>query len=164
MGIYIADYSNFRVRKVNTSGIITTYAGSATLGDSGDGGPATLAGLVGPIGVTVDNSGNLYISQFADGIVRQVINTVSVQAINSPVQDIYIYPNPSNGDFTINVSSAINEQAHIIITDIVGQKVKDIYTNTNIPLNVKLDEQAGLYFINITTIRGAGNAKLIITQ
>ena len=47
--IYIADTSNNRIRKVNTSGVITTVAGNGTPGYSGDGGPATSAELDDPL-------------------------------------------------------------------------------------------------------------------
>jgi hypothetical protein len=57
--VYIADYSNNRIRKVTVStGIITTIAGSSTSGGySGDNGPATSAELRYSFGVTVDTSG-----------------------------------------------------------------------------------------------------------
>ena len=58
--VYIADFYNYRVRKVTVStGIITTFAGSGTFGDSGDGGAATSAELGGPYGVAVDSTGTL---------------------------------------------------------------------------------------------------------
>ena len=57
--LYIADYANYRIRKVNTSGIISTYAGIGTSGVSGDGGPATAAQFILVTGLAVDNSGNL---------------------------------------------------------------------------------------------------------
>ncbi len=57
--VYIADNDNNRIRKVTVStGIITTVAGSATQGFSGDGGAATNAYLCFPIGVGVDTSGS----------------------------------------------------------------------------------------------------------
>ena len=57
--VYIADYSNHRIRKVTVStGIITTIAGSGGTGSySGDNGQATAAALYDPRGVTVDTSG-----------------------------------------------------------------------------------------------------------
>jgi len=74
--MYIADNSNFRVRKVSTTGIITTYAGS-TEGYGGDGGAATNAQLSGAAGIAADASGNIYVSDFTNSLVR-VINTSGI--------------------------------------------------------------------------------------
>lgn len=60
--IYIADYFNWRVRKIDTAGIITTFAGNGTTGIN-DGGPATETGLCNPSGVVVDVAGNVYIAE-----------------------------------------------------------------------------------------------------
>jgi len=60
--LYIADLANHRVRMVNSSGIISTVAGNGTLGYAGDGGAATNAELVSPTGVSLDATGNIYIS------------------------------------------------------------------------------------------------------
>ena len=60
--LYIADTSTHRIRKVDTSGTITTVAGVGGSGFSGDGGPATSARLTTPWGVAVDDAGNLYIA------------------------------------------------------------------------------------------------------
>ena len=59
--VYIADTNNNRVRKVSTSGTITTIAGTGKAGFSGDGGPATSARLDFPYegGVAVDGGGNV---------------------------------------------------------------------------------------------------------
>jgi sugar lactone lactonase YvrE len=67
--LFIADLYNHRVRKVSPDGIITTVAGSDQLVFSGEGGPATAAGLRGPSAVAVDAAGNLLISDsgFATG-------------------------------------------------------------------------------------------------
>jgi uncharacterized protein (TIGR03437 family) len=69
--VYIADYSNNRVRKVS-NGIITTVAGNGTPGFSGDGGLATSAELSGPRAVAVDSAGNLYIADSLNHCVRLV--------------------------------------------------------------------------------------------
>ncbi len=53
---------NQRIRKINTSGIITTVAGNGTSGFSGDLGQATAAELANPFGVAVDGAGNIYIA------------------------------------------------------------------------------------------------------
>lgn len=51
--VYIAEYTNNRVRKVSTSGVITTYMGTGVSGTGGDGGLAVDAQLNQPVGVAV---------------------------------------------------------------------------------------------------------------
>jgi sugar lactone lactonase YvrE len=69
--LYIADFYNFRIRRVATNGIITTFAG-AGLGGAGDGGPATNASLSLPTGVALDSTGNLYIADRNHARIRKV--------------------------------------------------------------------------------------------
>jgi RHS repeat-associated protein len=75
--IYIADSFNNRIRKVDTSGIITTVAGCQFWGFGGDGGPATdvRARLYNPTGVEVDNAGNIYIADTRNNRIRMVDNS-----------------------------------------------------------------------------------------
>jgi len=54
-------YGYCTVRKINTSGIITTIAGNGTCSFAGDGGPATAAYVKNPNGVATDASGNIYV-------------------------------------------------------------------------------------------------------
>jgi len=70
--LYIADWGNDRIRKVNTEGIISTIAGNGTEGFDGDGGPATSASLNGPRGVAVDPAGNVYIADRGNSRIRKV--------------------------------------------------------------------------------------------
>jgi uncharacterized protein (TIGR03437 family) len=71
--LYIADQGNSRVRKVTAAtGAITTAAGNGTFGYSGDGGPAIGAQLSDPRGVAVDGSGNLYIADLWNHVIRKV--------------------------------------------------------------------------------------------
>jgi len=70
--LYIADFSNNRVRKVTPGGTITTLAGNGLAGYAGDGGPATGAQLTTPMGVATDSSGNVYIADTGNNAVRMV--------------------------------------------------------------------------------------------
>ena len=60
--LIIADTANYRVRRVDPAGIITTIAGNGERGYSGDGGPATAARFDDPRGLAFDDAGNLYVS------------------------------------------------------------------------------------------------------
>src|SRR5205807_2623746 len=70
--VFVADYNNRRVRKVSPSGMITTIAGDGTCCAwySGDGNPATSVHLIGPLGLSLDNAGNLFLTDF--GVIRKV--------------------------------------------------------------------------------------------
>jgi sugar lactone lactonase YvrE len=61
-----------RIRKVSSSGIISTVAGNGVSGFSGDGGPATSAQLNMPEGVAVDGAGNLFIADVDNSRIRLV--------------------------------------------------------------------------------------------
>lgn len=70
--IYIADFSNHRIRKISTDGIMSTVAGTGVRGYNGDGIPATEAQIGEPCGVAVDADGYVYIGDQVNNRVRVV--------------------------------------------------------------------------------------------
>ncbi|MCX2741717.1 NHL domain-containing protein [Pontibacter anaerobius] len=71
--LYIADYQNQRVRKINAlDGSIATVAGNGSRSYSGDGGPATSAGIGDLYGLAIDKAGNLYLSDWLNNVVRKL--------------------------------------------------------------------------------------------
>ena len=70
--VLIADTGNQRIRRVDTSGLITTIAGTGSQGYSGDGGPATEARLSFPLGVAVDIAGNVYFADTNNHRIRKI--------------------------------------------------------------------------------------------
>ena len=79
--LFIADYNNSRIRKVNTSGIITTVAGTGTAGFSGDGTAATTAQISNPNSVFADGSGNLFIADGANNRIRKVNSSGTISTV-----------------------------------------------------------------------------------
>ena len=75
--LYIADQYNYRIRKVNTLGVISTFAGKGLNTFTGDGGVATAAGIGTSLGVAVDVVGNVYIADYGDKRIR-VVNTMGI--------------------------------------------------------------------------------------
>ena len=72
--LFIADTDNKRIRKVDqATGMIETVAGTGSDGHSGDGGLAALAELSKPQGVSVAPSGNIYIADTENNVVRRVL-------------------------------------------------------------------------------------------
>lgn len=71
--VYISDIKNNVIRKVDPTGVISTYAGIAsTFGHSGDGGAANAALLNRPAGIAVDTLGNLFIADADNDVIRKV--------------------------------------------------------------------------------------------
>ena len=77
--LYVADSYNHRIRKITAAtGIISTVAGNDTYGFTGDGGAATSASLYIPMGVAVDNAGNLYVADSSNGRIRKITMATGV--------------------------------------------------------------------------------------
>jgi len=73
--VYIADSFNGRIRKILKDGTIVTVAGDGAIAYSGDGGPATSAAMWLPRAVAVDGTGNVYISDTGNYVIRQLTPT-----------------------------------------------------------------------------------------
>ncbi len=70
--MFIADQQNSAIRKISTSGIVTTVAGTGAAGYNGDNIPAISAELNYPDGVGIDDSGNVIIADMHNSRVRKV--------------------------------------------------------------------------------------------
>jgi sugar lactone lactonase YvrE len=70
--LYFAEIANHVIRKVDTTGRLTTIAGTGTQGFSGDGGPATAAALDSPQGLALDTTGNLYLADTHNHRIRKL--------------------------------------------------------------------------------------------
>ena len=70
--LYISEQTTHRIRKIDSSGIITGYVGTGKFGYSGDGGPAIEANIKGPFRMDFDGKGNLYFSDRDNNRIRKV--------------------------------------------------------------------------------------------
>ncbi len=138
--IYIADTHNNRVREVS-GGTITTIAGTATPGFSGDGGVATTAQLSYPSAVAVDSKFNVYIADQNNNRIREIINgTINTIAGNG--QQGY------SGDGGAAINAALNLPGGVAVDSSFNIYIAD--TNNNSVRLVTFSTG------NITTIAGTG--------
>jgi streptogramin lyase len=135
--VYIADKVNAVIRKVNSSGIITTFAGNGGIGYSGDGGPATDAKLWGPTGVATDASGNVYIADNASNRIRKVtaatnIITTIAGTGAGPGAGGYTGDNGPATAALLNGPSAVvvDASGNVYFTDYVNQVIRKISIET----------------------------------
>jgi len=163
--IYIADTYNHRIRKVNSSGVITTFAGIGSPTFSGDGGQAASAGLNSPINVAVDSSGNVYIADSSNNRIRQVDNAgvittfagtgassfsgdggqAASASLNAPQgitvdlsNNVYIADTNNNRIRKVNAGGVINTIAGLGSSSYSGDGGQAISAELNLPSDVSL--------------------------
>jgi sugar lactone lactonase YvrE len=145
--LYIADYSNNRIREVNTvSGQITTVAGNGTAGYSGDNGAATAAEIDEPTNVAVDSAGDLYIADYGNNRIREVNHAAGT--ITTIVGDGY-YGFSGDGGAATNAALdyprgvALDSSGNLYIADFYNNRIREVNCSTGV----------------ITTIAGNGSAR-----
>ena len=120
--VYVADTENFTIRKITSSGVVTTLAGTAGSTGSSDG-TGSAARFVNPIDVAVDNAGNVYVSDNLGGSIRKInpegVVTTPVKRsdgldVNNPL--FFFYPNCLAVDNSNNIYVSTNEETILKIT------------------------------------------------
>ncbi len=127
--VYIGDVNNYRIRKVNTSGIISTIAGTGIYGYSGDGGQATAAQIGSPEDIVIDHSGNII---FIDiNCIRKISTTGIISTIGGSGYSSGYYGDggaATNATLNTPMALAIDESGNIYIADAHNNVIRKINT------------------------------------
>ena len=128
--IYIGDWDNARIRKVDAvTGIVTTIAGNGTVGYSGDGGPATSARIDRPAGICFDKCGDLYFSMEDSNCVRRIdaitgiITTVAGNGIRGFAGDSGL---AVDAELNNPVGVAVDSSGNLYIADQLNNRVRKV--------------------------------------
>jgi len=123
--VYIADSGNNRIRKVS-GGVITTVAGTGTLGYNGDNIPASGAQLSYPWDVAVDSAGNLYIADTGNDLVREVSNgiIITVAGTKAPGQNVGDGQPATYATFGGPSGVAVDGSGNLYVADSGGARVR----------------------------------------
>jgi uncharacterized membrane protein len=130
--LYILDTGNNVVRLVNTTGTITSVAGTGAAGYTGDDGPATSATLHAPYGLNIDSSGNLYIADSGNNVVRMVSTAGIISTIAGNGAAGYSGDNGPATSATLNNPQGvtIDSQDNVYISDQNNNRVRELTTPT----------------------------------
>ncbi len=129
--VYIADCSNGRIRMIDTNGLISTIAGNGSLTFSGDGGPATDAGVY-PSSVYLDSAGTIYIGD--NNRVRKInslgiINTIAGNGLPGYSNDNC---SATNAMLHTPLGMALDDSGNLCIADYINNRVRRLNTHSGI--------------------------------
>jgi hypothetical protein len=132
--LYIADFANERIRKVNTTGVISTVAGNGTWGYTGDNGQATVAELADPWSVAVDSSGNLYLTEISDSRVREVKTSGLISTVVGDGTNGFTGDSGPASDASLNgpTGIALDAAGDLFIADTGNNRVREVNHSSQI--------------------------------
>ena len=126
--IYLSDTNNHRIRKVNSAGVITTIAGNGINGFSGDGGQGTQAELDTPVGVTLDDAGNLLIADANNHRIRKL--NLSTGVITTIAGNGYGFGGDggqaTQAQLNYPTSVALDKNGNLYISDTSNNQVRKV--------------------------------------
>ncbi len=133
--LYFADTFNSAIREINaSSGDINTVAGGSGFGYTGDGGAATAALLSDPGGVAVDSSGNLFIADTGNGVIREVSAATGDISTSAGADGGLVYTNddgPATAATLANPDGiVVDSQGDIFIADEFFNVVREVNGTT----------------------------------
>ncbi len=159
--VYVSDECNHRIRKmVAGSTEVITVAGNGISGYNGDSASALNTEIGDCKGIAVDGGGNIYFADWSNNRVNYMTSTLATATVKQNISGVSIYPNPTQGSFTINITSSNNEQASLVITNVLGEVVKEVSVSTNKAQVVNLNAATGIYLLSAITSNGKWNGKL----
>ena len=129
--LYVAENGNNLVRKVDSAGTVTTFAGTGEPGSSGDGGPATEARLDSAAGVAVDSVGNVYVVEGRGHRVRRinlagVITTIAGTGNRGPGGDGGL---ATEAELEHPLAVAVGPAGNVYIADSRGWRIRKVDTS-----------------------------------
>lgn len=146
--LYISDFGNNVIRIMGPDGGINNVVGSGGYGYSGDGGPAPLATMAGPMAVFVDDSDNIYVADGGNSAIRKVqyspVGISSVTRLNS----LPVYPNPTTGVCFVDAGAA-SGNATIVVCNTLGAVVYSAaVTSAKQSIDISM-QPAGIYYVRL---------------
>ena len=157
--LFIADYNNDVIRKVNTNGIISTVAGNGTAGYTGDGGPATNVELDFHFGVAVDPTGNLFISDSGNDVVRKVATNGIITTLAGDGIAGYSGDGGASTNAKLNypLGVAVDANGNLVISDSHNEVIREVDSagQPTLTLNDPGATNAGSYSVTVTDLAGS---------
>ncbi len=129
--IYLADRNNARIRKIDSSGNVTTFAGSGTSGFAD--GSATTAKFYSPTGIAIDGSGNIYVADTNNHRIRKIDSSGNVTTLAGSGTDGFLNSTTStNAQFSSPTGVAVDSNGNVYVADNGNHKIRKIDSSGNV--------------------------------
>ncbi|WP_170122687.1 IPT/TIG domain-containing protein [Mucilaginibacter oryzae] len=122
--IYVADELNHVIRKITPTASVSTFAGSGTYGLTN--GSSALAAFKNPTGITLDNSGNFYVADPQNNVIRKIDNTGMVNTFAGNSISALTDGTGTTASFNLPVSVAADKNGNVFVADLLNQRIRKI--------------------------------------
>ena len=158
--IYLADSNNHRVRLL-TGASLSTFAGNGTAGFSGDGGAATSAAIDFPLGVSLDATGNIYVADSNNNLVRRIggAGTIATVAGNGE-QGFFGDGGAPNAASLDSVSGVLPLGGSLYFADLNNQRIRAVDATILMFADQIVGTQSPVQSVTVTN---SGNAALALS-
>ena len=149
--IYVADAKNYRIRKIDSSGNVTTLAGSGSQGLVD--GNSTTASFDLPRGIAVDGSGNVYVGDTSNHLIRKIDSSGNVTTLAGNGIKGSADGNGTSASFNYPYGIAVDNSGNIYVADSANHLIRKIETNSGL-VGTPTNADAGTYTISLTVSDG----------
>ena len=122
--VYVGDCSNHRIRKVESSGVVSTLAGTGTAGFAD--GPGASAQFDVPYGVVVDGSGNVYVGDSNNHRIRKIDSSGVVSTLAGDGTSGFADGPGTSAQFNTPRGLAVDGLGNVYVADLVNHRIRKI--------------------------------------
>ena len=127
--VFVGDLSNNRVRKITASGMVSTFAGTGAVGHIDGNGLNARFAL--PIGVALDNAGNLFVADAYNNIIRKISPTGFVSTLAGSGDAWYSDGTGTTATFYQPVGLVVDPYGNVYVADMINQRIRKVTVTPN---------------------------------
>lgn len=122
--LYVADYWNNRVRKIDKNFVVTTFSGTG--GSGWADGAATVAQFLHPYGLAVDSSNNVYVADIGNHRIRKIDTNGNASTLAGSGAEGSQNGNGTNAQFNSPTDVAVDSAGNVFVADVANHRIRKI--------------------------------------